>query len=119
MISTGLVIEKNRIAKSLSQKEFSEKIGISQSHLSSLESDGKKASPALLEKIINSLEMSDEDRKHIEYYEEFRKTPPVVRMDYFNLESENKKLKEQLEQFKELRELDELLRQRYLSQFKK
>lgn len=114
MITTGLIIEKNRNAKNLSQKEFADLLEISQSHLSLVESNGKKPSQSLLLKIIEILGISEKEQAEIAYYEEFRKTPPVIRMKYFDLEAEISRLREQLEHYKELKDLDELLKERYL-----
>lgn len=54
----GLNVQKYRKSKNLTQIELSEKLGISQKHLSDIETGTKFPSPGLIEKLAKELNVS-------------------------------------------------------------
>ncbi len=109
MKTTGMIVESYRKERNMSQKELAERLEITYTYLSLIENDDVELNKPLLGKIIEQLEIREIDATDMYYYEEFRKTPSLIKMRYFELLEENIKLKDELAKYQRLDRLDKLL----------
>jgi transcriptional regulator with XRE-family HTH domain len=95
-MNIGTGIKKVRKNKGFNQQSFAEKVGITQSYLSLIESNSKKPSTEVLEKIANvagialpvlfwfTIDENDIDEKKLEMYRLLKPSVDKLITDLFN-----------------------------------
>lgn len=86
MKTTGDILRNRRLELGLTSQNIADKIDVSQSYVNYVETNKKNPSVRFLEeiyKILNNL--TDEDKKNINEYEEFRRLPEGVQNKLLNL----------------------------------
>lgn len=84
MKTTGQILVKY-IPKKTSRQDFANILGVVPQYLSNILNDKKSPSKKFLSKIYECLSVSDEDKRAVENYEIFRKTPKIFQSELLEL----------------------------------
>lgn len=109
MKRTDQILEEYRKKKNITQEKLSELVGLSRPHLSHILTGNRHPKSDTLEKLLNALNISDEDRNEIYFYEAFAKTPEYFQDEFFAMSNKLARLEKEIEKYKKLEELKRIL----------
>lgn len=113
---TENILEEYRQRKNFSQEELAGKLGMSRSYIAGILTGSRNPSKKTLEKMFEILEIEDGVKAEIEIYEAFKKAPPLVQYNFFDMQNtlikkdiEIERLNIEISEFKELEKLKTIL----------
>lgn len=117
MRSTDQIIEVYRKNRKITQEDLAKSIGMSRPHLSNALNEKRNFSNETLQKIMDFLDISNQDRAEILEYEDFRKCPDSFQTKYFILEKKLEAAERKIQKYESggLKELDDILENYYLN----
>lgn len=109
MKRTDQILEEYRKKMNLTQEKLAEMVELSRPHLSHILTGNRHPKPETLEKLLDALNVSDEDRNEVYFYEAFAKTPEYFQDEFFTMSNKVARLEKELEKYKKLEELRRIL----------
>lgn len=100
MRRTENILEEYRQRKNFSQEEFANKLGMSRSYIAGVLTGSRNPSKKTLEKMFEVLGIEDTIKAEIELYEAFKKAPPLVQYNFFDMQSQLAKKDIEIESYK-------------------
>lgn len=97
MLSTGEIIKKHREKKGLRQTDLAEKCSCTSQFISGVERNAYAVSSSFIEKCSEIFEFTLEEREAISFYEDYRTAGIKTKLYIEELESEVRKLKQEIE----------------------
>lgn len=109
MRRTDQILEEYRRAQGLTQEKLAELSGVSRPYLAHILTGNKHPHEATLQKLLSALNISEEDKADIYFFEAFRKTPDDFQDQYFFMANKVSKLEKEVERYRKLDGLKKIL----------
>ncbi len=100
MRRTENILEEHRQKQNLSQEELSKKLNMSRSYIAGILTGSRNPSQKTLDNMCEVLKIDDSIKAEIELYEAFKKAPPLVQYNFFDIQNQLTKKEIEIETYK-------------------